>query len=130
MGQSKVSNFTQDALTLSLVVNTYRARSATIGGTIYKRKNVVVYNMAGEEPSFGETMDIIRTNTEETIFILNKLCIVRFHMHYHSYQVTKTSCKLILTQKEFKDHHPLHACRSHGRDNFLFVSMRYHICSI
>lgn len=86
-----------------------------------------MYDIIEEEPSFGEITDIVQTNTEETIFIMHELCTVGFHMHYHAYQVTPTSSIRILTQREFKDHHPLHACRSHGRDNFLFVSTKYHI---
>lgn len=80
-----------------------------------------------EEPTFGEIVDILQTEAEETLFILRKLCTIQFHVHYHAYEVMPTSSILILTQNEFCDHHPLHVCKSFGSSSYLFVSLKYHI---
>ena len=106
----------------------FRTRSATLNGTTYKKKYVMVCAMTEEDPTFGEIMDIFQTPTEETLFIMRMLSVSHFNPHYHAYNVTVTNYVKVYTNK-FIDHHPLHVCKSFGSNVSLFVAMKYHIHS-
>ncbi len=88
---------------------------------------MVVLDIQEEEPTFGEIVDFLQTKADETLFVMQKLRILGFSTHYHAYEVVRTSCVLISSQKYLSDYHPLHLCKSFNDHSF--VSMKYRIHS-
>ena len=84
----------------------------TLNGTTYKKKLVVVLNIENEEPTFGEIVDVLQNQADETLFVMQKLRTVGFSVHHHAYEVARTPFILFSTQRDFSDHHPLHVSKS------------------
>ena len=96
-----------------------RVRSATVNGTTYKKKNIMVCAIEDEEPVFCEIVDIVETPIFETLFVVRNLVTL--------YEVVPTSSIVVYHHSQFCDYHPLHICRSYSTNRSLLVCLKYHI---
>lgn len=91
---------------------------------------MIVSSVREDEPTFGIVLDIFRTNVEETLFVMRKLCTLGLNSHYHAYEVVETSSIMVLVHQQFCDYHPLHICKSFSEGSCCFVSLKYHIVKV
>ena len=105
----------------------FRANSANVCGTTYKKGHVVVCDITDEDPKLGLIVDIYETPGAKTLFITHRLITVCFNQHFYAYEVVSTSTFDVFQYYQFKDHHPLHICRSFCTGSSQYVVMKYHI---
>ena len=101
----------------------------TLNGTTYRKDMIIVHDVKDEEPVFHRITDILETPTEETLFVAHCLKTVCFNRHYHAFEVELSPTFVVYTHCQFKDHHPLHICKSFGTNRAMFVCLKYHIYS-
>ena len=107
-----------------------RANSVTLGGTTYRRKDVIVVDFKDEEPNFCQIVDILETPAAECLFVTCMLTTEFFERHYYAFKVFPSSNIVVYKHYQFCDYHPLHLCKSYGTNQALYVSLKYHILSI
>ena len=64
-----------------------RANSVTLGGTTYRRKDVIVVDVKDEETSFCQIVDILETPAAKCLFVTCILTTTFFERHYHAFKV-------------------------------------------
>ena len=67
----------------------------------------MVCDMIKEDPLFGEIIDILQSPTEEVLFVIRMLSVIKLNTNYHAYEVSYTNCVNIIYKKSV-DYHPLH----------------------
>ena len=90
----------------------FRASSATLNGTTYRKDMVTVGDVNDKEPVFHQITDILEIPTEEALFVTRSMKTMCYNRHYHAFEVQLTSTFVVYKHNQFKDHHPLHICKS------------------
>lgn len=84
-----------------------RSSWVKIGGTVYKRDNIVAVS-SNLLPVFGNILDILIVDVSQCYFVCELLATESFNTHYHSYEVRKQTQPIplvICKQSDFIDHH-------------------------
>ena len=75
-------------------------------GTMYKLSCAVVLHFKQDQPTFGEVIEIV--TMDEKIYLVTQLLVTTvFNLHYHAYEVNKTSTYHICEIEKLRDYHPL-----------------------
>lgn len=83
-----------------------------------------------DDPIFGMVVDVIVTQSQDCLFILNPLEVVTFNKHYNAYEVKHLSSEhFICRHKDFLDNHILSISKSfmHGLCEKRFICLKYHV---
>ena len=110
------------------VISYYRIRSATINGTTYPKKAVVVCAIEDNLPVFGKIEDLIVTPSHECLFVLSILTTYS-NRHFHCFEVIGTSSPelFVCRHRDLVDYHPLHICQQYGPNGNLSICLKYNV---
>ena len=80
---------------------------AQINGTKYSQGSILICNVIDDEPVFGKIIDLIITENDTCLFVLNAYKVNTYNQHYNAYEVDLLDETVICEHKDFADYHLL-----------------------
>jgi len=102
-------------------------------GTSYYKGTVVTCTLCEDEPIFGRIVDIIITESDTCLFIIEPLITNCFNKHYNSYEVhALQNTHIICKHQDLADHHPLVMSKSFHQQlaEKNFITVKYDVIEL
>ena len=101
---------------------------AQINGTKYSQGSILICTVIDDEPVFGKIIDIIITENNTCLFVLNAYKVNTYNQHYNAYEVDLLDETVICENKDFADYHLLCINKSFNRtiSSKNFICLKYH----
>ena len=82
-----------------------------------------------DEPVFGKITDIIVTENNTCLFVLNTYRVMSHNKHYNAYEVDSLEETVICQHKDLADYHLLYIHKSFNRTTCSknFICLKYHV---
>lgn len=110
-----------------------RVSYADIDGTKYSNGDILVCTYCDHDPVFGKVLDVIITESNECLFVLEPFIVRAFSHHFNAYEVEQiTNEYIVCRHKDFVDHHPLSISKSFNYSfcDKSFVCFKYNVYSM
>ncbi|XP_065884437.1 uncharacterized protein [Dysidea avara] len=124
------SDLLQYSAELHLTSLLQRVSYAEYNGTSYSKGTVVICTLCEDEPIFGKILDIIITESNTCLFIIEPLITNCFNKHYNSYEVNALKhTHIICKHQDLADYHPLTMSKSFNQHlvDKSFITVKYDV---